>query len=90
MSLKVGVRYLKVQESHAQVEEDDAVHRGAQHGDEVLDGCLRFVGNIFEGVMSLDNSTADERDNSYKMVAEAGGRVGEWVPPDQWTSSASM
>ena len=43
----------EVDHSHAEVEEDDAVHGGAKHGDEVVDSDLSLVRDILEGVVAL-------------------------------------
>ena len=48
----------EVQQRHPKVEEDDAVHGGAEHADEVVDCYLRLVRDVLECVVTLNDTTA--------------------------------
>ena len=51
----------ELQQRHAQVEENDAVHGGAQHADEVVHRDVRLLWDIFKGVVRLNNATTWDR-----------------------------
>ena len=54
-------------ECHTQVEEYDAVTDRAEHLDEIVDCGERLLGDVFECVVSLDNTTADQADDARPM-----------------------
>ena len=55
------LRVSELQQRHAQVEENDAVHGGAQHADKVVHRDVRLLWDIFKGVVRLNNATTWDR-----------------------------
>ena len=54
-------------DSNTQKEKYYAVTGGANCLGEVLDGGVRLLGDVFECVVSLDNTTADQADDARPM-----------------------
>ena len=85
------LRVPELQQSHAEVKEDDAVHGGAQHADEVVHRDVRLFWDVFECVVGLNNATTWPRQSFYFLsvlllvtyeaddawpVQQLGGHVG--------------
>ena len=67
---------ISINQGDSQVEENYAIAGGAQHLDKVLDGDVRFLGDVLEGVMGLDEAAADQADDAGP-VEELGRHVGQ-------------
>ena len=48
-----------IDQHHAQKQENDAVTGGAEHFNEVLDGRVGFLRNIWKGVVGLKKAATD-------------------------------